>query len=289
MSSNPIGTIGSSRFYKALRASLVVEDGFNVRTDLGEITDLANSIAAQGVKRPLKVQRHEGDSFVVRDGHRRLAAIDNAISRKLIDPAAFEIPIQIEDKSLTKTDLLVLMATENDSKPLLPYEEAVLYKRLRDEGNTIAQVCKLVFRGDVHVQQRLALLNAAPEVQEAVKDGTLAATLAQNIQAYSKDHKAQAELVAQAKSGKSGKAAVREKVDPDKKRAVALRMKVQEVQDDLDATKEKLAAALAKNEWTQAQVKDLVDAINPALWNVVKLIGAKTALAKIISAQTPDE
>lgn len=299
MSGNPQGTTGRQNMWKTTRDQIVIEEGFNKRFDMGDIPALGRSIAENGLKRALNVQRNDAGKFVVRDGHRRIAGIDDAIKSGLIDGKTFVINILIEDKEMSRADALILMAVANDGKPLLPLEEAGLYKDLRAEINpatgktyTILDVCKKVGRGDVHVRDRLALLDAAPEVQEAVKAGTVRATLAQQIVAASKkDHKKQAEMIAQAQS-KDGKKTLRTKVDPDARKKNAMSLKMRELQTNLDATSEKLSKkmialiAQPKMPTSRAQLKEKVGA---EFYEIIKLIGAETALRELMKGAESKE
>jgi len=59
----------------------VIKEGFNVRVDYGDIEALKNSIIAIGMQVPLKAKKVRGeDKWEVVDGHRRLMALQMAIS-----------------------------------------------------------------------------------------------------------------------------------------------------------------------------------------------------------------
>lgn len=58
-----------------------VEDGFNVRQDMGDIEGLAHSIGQFGLQVPLKVVKVRGEErYRLIDGHRRLKAINLALT-----------------------------------------------------------------------------------------------------------------------------------------------------------------------------------------------------------------
>jgi len=284
MSSNPQGTIGRSNVWKAVRAAITIEPGFNVRTDMGDIESLARSIADNGVERALNVKRDPSaaDKFLARDGHRRLTAIDFAISKGWIDGATFEIPMLIGDKNSTALEDLALMARANDGKPLLPYEEAVLYKRMRDEGSTIEHICTAVGKGSTYVRNHLDLLQADPALQEALKKGEIGKALALKIGTEQRkgkitDVKA---LVAEAsKGGKSGKADVLHKVDAHAARAAALKVKVKAIKETLEAETASVKERLEALSLSRAELKEKVGA---DVYEAIRAIGREAALRAIV-------
>lgn len=183
------------------------KEGFNVRFDFGEITELAASIKAQGMIQPLQVQR-VGDNLILVDGDRRLSACELIMKT---EPDFFEpdgVPIITVDKKLTEVELTVRMLSANSGKNFLPLEEAAAYKRLRDAKMTLKQICDAVGRKHVHVVATLALLDADQSVKDAVKDGSVNSTLAKKIAVVARgDAAKQKELVADVKAaGKNKKA-----------------------------------------------------------------------------------
>ena len=72
----PVKATGKTAKYVRLTLDQVqIEDGFNARIVQGDIKGLANSIAANGVKEPLRGYPIAGGKYVVVNGHRRVAAI----------------------------------------------------------------------------------------------------------------------------------------------------------------------------------------------------------------------
>jgi len=65
--------IKRSDFFRVPLSEIVVEDNFNVREDMGDLTPLAKSLAAMGQKVPMIGKRSLG-KFIVTAGHRRLGA-----------------------------------------------------------------------------------------------------------------------------------------------------------------------------------------------------------------------
>lgn len=288
MSSNPQGTVARSNLWKAHRAAITIEAGFNVRTDMGDVESLARSIADNGIERPLNVKRdpNAADKFLARDGHRRLAAVDLAISKGWIDAATFEIPMVIGDKNSTLLEDLALMARANDGKPLLPYEQAQLFKRMMDEGMKLADVCKAVGKGSVYVRQHLDLLNADPALQDAVKDGKIGKALALKIGQEQRKGKVTdvKALVEQAtKGGMKGKSAVLEKVDAHAARQKAIKIKLKGIKEDLEAREADVKARLgALNKGAGMSRAELKGSVGNDVYEAIRAIGMEAALRAIV-------
>lgn len=284
MSSNPQGTVARSNLWKALRVAITIEDGFNVRADMGDVEALARSIADNGIERPLNVKRdpNAADKFLTRDGHRRLAATDFAISKGWINADTFEIPMVIGDKNSTVLEDLALMARANDGKTLLPYEQAILFKRMQDEGMKLADICTAVGKGSVYVRQHLDLLNADPALQEAVKKGEIGKALALKIGEQQRKGKVTdvAALVAEAtKGGAKGKSAVLEKVDAHVARTKALKVKVNAIKDDLEGVSANVKERLEALGLSRAELKEKVGA---DVYEAIRALGKEAALKAIV-------
>lgn len=177
--------------------------GWNPRFDFGDIPQLAESIKAQGVLMPLRVVR-KGDRFELIDGDRRLTAIEKLMK----DGAKFPegVPAIIETAGQSDADLTIRMILANEGKPFLPLEEAAAYKRLRDSGMTIKQLCEKVGRVSRHVTQMLALVEADDSVKDAVKDGKIGKQVAKDIATKAKGDKGkQKELTEKAIDAKKDK------------------------------------------------------------------------------------
>ncbi len=65
------------------RKHIAIKDGFNVRFDMGandEWKQFVQSILANGVIKPITGYKDENDKFIVTDGHRRIAGLDEALA-----------------------------------------------------------------------------------------------------------------------------------------------------------------------------------------------------------------
>lgn len=280
-SSNPAGTVARANLWKTLRAEIVTRDDFNVRVDLGDIAELSDSIANHGLERALNVWRNASGKFEVRDGHRRLAAIDHAIKAGRIDGATFQIAVMIADKAQTELEALAQMARANDGKPLLPYEQAQLFKRMQDAGMSVTDIAHAVGKSATHTRKHLSLLTAAPEVVEAMKDGTIGKSLALHIASGQRRGKVldAATLVAAAKTGKKGKQEVMDALEPTQVKVRALRVKLDTVKEEAEAKAVNIKERLETLGLTRAALKEKVGA---DVYEAIRAIGYEAGLRALV-------
>ena len=92
---------GRGNLYSIPLDKIEIEDGFNVRSDYGDIPELAADIAQNGVLNPLTV-RMTGERLVLSDGHRRLAAVKYAVAN--LGAAITDVPCIMERKGTGEDD-----------------------------------------------------------------------------------------------------------------------------------------------------------------------------------------
>jgi ParB/RepB/Spo0J family partition protein len=138
-------------------AAITVAD--NVRSEVGDLSDLIASVKDVGVLEPVLVTRN-GDGFVLVIGQRRLAAA-KAAGLKAI-PAVVR---DLEDVRRAELQLI-----ENLHRlDLSPVEEGRAFHRLVEEfGYSQRQVATKVGRSQGHITKRLALLDLPEDVQAKV-------------------------------------------------------------------------------------------------------------------------
>lgn len=227
----------SSRFYVD-PATIAIDPEWNIRIDLGDVEELASSIEAElkrdpesgGLLQEIGIRRikatdplAEGGKkhFAVVWGHRRTTALGLLLKKGVQFPVG--VPAKIVDKAQDIQHSTIQMFVENSNKPLLPLEEAAAYKRLRDgfpdadpaiKGMTIKEICKAVGRREMHVTEMLALLDADPEVKDAIAKGEIGKTQAKQIAKHAKgDAETQKKLVAAAKKAKQGDKTAKKELD----------------------------------------------------------------------------
>lgn len=139
------------------------------RAGLGDeqLAELADSIRQHGILQPLLVTRAEGDEVAYRliAGERRWRAARLA--------GLTRVPVTV--KEATSAESLELALVENVQRADLgPLEEATAYRQLADEfGLTQDEIARRVGRSRVAVNNTLRLLQAPPEVQEALAAGRI--------------------------------------------------------------------------------------------------------------------
>lgn len=160
----------------------------NPRRDLGDLTELADSIRAHGVRQNLILVPHcsgcpdVASGLRVKDdgaswctihkregrlraliGHRRLAAARMA--------GLTEVPAVI-DPTLSDADQVELMLLENVQRSdLSPVEEAEGYQQLLDLGVAVTMIAKRTGRARKTIDGRLKLLSLPEEAREKVHVG----------------------------------------------------------------------------------------------------------------------
>jgi ParB family chromosome partitioning protein len=140
----------------------------NIREDLGDLTELAASIAAQGILQPLVVRQHptEPGAYEIIAGHRRAAAARIArleeipvTVRRLVpdNPAAQAIEVMLVENCMRRD--------------LGPVEKAEAMGALRSYGLTAAQIARRTGLSGATVGYYLSLLELDDDARKRVRDG----------------------------------------------------------------------------------------------------------------------
>ena len=186
------------------REHVAIKDGFNVRFDKGtpdEWRQFVQSILANGIIKAISGCKDATDKFIVTDGHRRIAGLDEALAileeqlkQAKADRAKIRaeeikeriaaisiIPCESEPKGTTDVDRIFSMAISNTGKPLNLLENALAYERLMCEHQV----------SDTEIQRRtgitrtafdnaMILINA-PELHEFIRAGKVTPSLALEV------------------------------------------------------------------------------------------------------------
>jgi ParB family transcriptional regulator, chromosome partitioning protein len=139
----------------------------NLRGPVGDVSELARSIAGVGVIEPLVVVPLDGEPrrYRIVAGHRRhLAAAKAGLDA---------VPCLIRE--MTEAERVEVMLVENLQRSEIPVlAEGTGYFRLVSEhGYTIRRIARQVGRSDRHVRARLALLELPDAAQDAVQKNEL--------------------------------------------------------------------------------------------------------------------
>ncbi len=156
-------------------STLTIEEGFNVREDYGDIASLAESIAENGIKVPLRVVEEKGsDLRVVIDGHRRFKAIQKLLSEGVEN---LFVPIMLESASGSSKEARTLsMITLNEGKPLTLLEEAEVYKRLENFGWTSEEIAQKVGKSATHIKNCFIVVSASKTLKKLITTGKVSAS-----------------------------------------------------------------------------------------------------------------
>ena len=171
---------GSSDIFKINPNDLFLKSGWNTRDDSPEleahIDMLAQSIAEIGVKEPISVRLEDGKLWVI-NGHCRTRAAIRAIEVYKADLKT--VPVIAEDRYANEADLVLQQIVRNSGKPLTTMEQARVFKKLLDMGWQQVEISKKVGMTNGRISQILDLLTMPPNIQAAVVQGAVSASLAQ--------------------------------------------------------------------------------------------------------------
>lgn len=253
------GIIKRGNAYTIDPKSIKRRDGWNPRTDYGNMDELEASIKQHGVRKPLRVKR-KGDGFELVDGDRRLTCVERLMKKGHSFPDG--IRADIESEKTTDAENLVRMFLDNDgSKPFTPMEEASAFQRMRDELMSLKDIATAVGRSAVHVSNTMALIQAAPEVQEAVKSGVIKGTVARQIAVHARgDAGKQKELVEAAKAAgkdKAKRSQVKGKIDTVRRAKAAVKGRELKIKALDDAQLSSIGATVSKSLTRKMKAADL--------------------------------
>lgn len=147
--------------------NIIVSENFNSRCDFGDIEELANQIAKDGVLNPIHVRYDEYDpkKYILVDGERRYRAIMYNINKGInIDV----VPALLVD-NIDMKELYRIQIQSNEGKNFNEYEYAIAYQHLISEGMTNQEICELLNKKPWHINVCLAHLKRDEKVQELLK------------------------------------------------------------------------------------------------------------------------
>lgn len=231
--------------------------GFNVRVHspdyIAHRDAIRASIAANGYDstKPLSgYVAKEGDDNViyVTDGHTRL----DAVSLHNDDPDTAEkdeinsLPVLVQPKEVSLTDLTVQLHTANNGRPLTPFELGIVVKRLMaEEGAKKADIAKRLAVTPRYLDDVLLLANADKKVKQHVASGTVSSTMAIKLLRADSDTAADKIEAAVSKTAGTGKKATAKHVAAVKMQKIKTSVEIAEGADMKEIVKA-VAAAVRK-------------------------------------------
>ena len=168
-------------------SKITVREGFNLRREFDGLEELADSIASEGLRDPLKVDILKDGTVALLDGERRLRSIGILIGRSKELAAEFsDVRVLLNDKNLNETDRQVAMLATQGQKPFNALEEMEGYNRLLNgwQGEpplTVTEIARRVGKAVSFVEQRLLLNKASDEEKEMIRTSKISPTAAQAL------------------------------------------------------------------------------------------------------------
>jgi ParB family chromosome partitioning protein len=137
----------------------------NVRSELGDLTDLAASVKSRGVEVPLIAYPHPDDDghVILIDGHRRWAAAGIA--------GLEEIPVTLRAVPARAEAVKLMLVTGLHGQDLSPMDKARGFGELADAGMNGPQIAKAIGQSTATVSTYLTLLHLDAASQRRVDRG----------------------------------------------------------------------------------------------------------------------
>jgi ParB/RepB/Spo0J family partition protein len=244
--------IQKSDYFKVSLSALVVEEGFNVRKDMGDLDVLAKSIATIGQQVPVIATKVRGeDAFKLTAGHRRLAAIKLANEKY---GANITQVIVMGASGDEKGRVLTMLLDGEGAKKLTTSELASGFARLKEMGMKPLEIGESIGISQAQVYNILAVNKAPEAIQKMLEKGDISVALINEIQRTTKDAEEQVSLALEAVAKASEEVTATGK----KKVATAKNATTSKVSADVA----KLEAAIALVDPTLAKVATLKAIIN---------------------------
>jgi len=148
--------------------NIIIQEGFNIRHDLGDISSLMQSIQEFGLQVPIKAKKVYGtDKWEVVDGHRRMMAINSLIE--------LGVPIEFVEVSIFSGDvtekILSMLITGTGQKPLTEYEQSEGIGRLIDSGEKPENIAKKIGKSIPHIYHLLKIYSLPEKYKQKIRDG----------------------------------------------------------------------------------------------------------------------
>jgi len=157
--------------------ALVIEEGFNTRKEMGDISELARSIEVNGLKVPVRVHR-DGEKYIVTDGHRRTLAIQELLKRNV---EIARIPAIVTRKQSTEERIIEILLT-NSGKPLTPIEQGNTYLKLLNFGWDAKEISERTGKSEENVKNNIFLVQGSTkETRKFIEEKSISATTARQI------------------------------------------------------------------------------------------------------------
>jgi ParB family chromosome partitioning protein len=141
----------------------------NIRSEIGDVTEMAASMALHGVLQPLVVRDLPGipGDFEIIAGHRRHAAAQLA--------GLDEVPVTVRAAAASVADAELMLIENLHRSGLNPMDKAEAMGELRDSGYSAGRIAESIGVSDSAVYYYLSLLDLDDKSRQRVRDGRLSA------------------------------------------------------------------------------------------------------------------
>lgn len=175
--------------------NIVVREGFNVRTDMGDLQALSDSIVEIGLQVPLKAKKSRGEeTYELVDGHRRIQAIMLAIENGHSIPYVEVMPF----KGNEEDQVFSMIVTGTGQKPLNDVEQAEAIKRLVGFHYKVEEIAPKIGKSVPHVYNLLSLANVGKQIKNFIGDGLISGNTVVQIVKQTKNPDEQLKIVTEA-------------------------------------------------------------------------------------------
>ncbi len=164
-------TVLKDNYLMVSPSMIVADEKVNPRSEYGDIEELMNSILENGIRNPLKGYKN-GDKIILKDGHRRMRAVNLALTK---GHKIERVPVIIEQGALNEEERTLEFLIYNDGKPLTMLEQSEVIKRLLNFGWKTTDVVKKTGKARGYIENLIMLTKTSMKVQHQIKEGKISA------------------------------------------------------------------------------------------------------------------
>ena len=186
-----------------LPPSMLIPNSENPRIKYRDIEELMNSILENGVKDPL-TGYYKGDKVILKDGHRRMKAIQMALDKGNQIARVPVIIVEAPSKEQETLDYIL----HNDGDPLNMLEQSEVVKRLMNFGWKPADISRRTGKKPGYIANLIILTKVPMKIYNLIVEDKISAhAVIQIVAALKGDEKAIIEAVEEAikAAGEAGK------------------------------------------------------------------------------------
>lgn len=154
------------------------------RSERGDLTALAKSIASEGMQNPVRCYRNGDGGYVLRSGYRRMRAVEMINTGEVETEAEIErVPVIIEDRYANEADRAIRQILENAHREDASFmERAKAYRSLQDvHGLEIGEIASRLGEKPENIRRYMTLLGASQPIRKALEQKVIAPTAAASI------------------------------------------------------------------------------------------------------------